>query len=163
MGMRRQLIIGSDHAGFECKETVKVLLGRLGIHITDIGTTNGDAVDYPDYGLCVAERVATGEFSSGILICGSGVGMSIVANKFPHVRAALCLDEYTAEMSRRHNDANILILAGRRTEAVTLEKIVTKWLSTEFEGGRHQRRLDKIRELEEKLGRGMETCQNSQK
>lgn len=89
--------------------------------------------------------------------------MSIVANKFPHVRAALCLDEYTAEMSRRHNDANILILAGRRTDAAAAEKIVTKWLSTEFEGGRHQRRLDKIRELEEKLGRGIRICQNSQK
>ncbi|MCU0581548.1 MAG: ribose 5-phosphate isomerase B [Syntrophales bacterium] len=161
--MRRQLIIGSDHAGFECKQDVKALLARMEIDVTDVGTDNGDAVDYPDYGLRVAERVASGDFTSGILICGSGVGMSIVANKFPHVRAALCLDEYTAEMSRRHNDANILILAGRRTDAATAEKIVTKWLSTEFEGGRHQRRLDKIRELEEKLGRETQICQNSQK
>ena len=155
--------IGSDHAGFECKEEVKALLARLNIEVTDVGTTNGDAVDYPDYGFRVAERVSSGEFSSGILLCGSGVGMSIVANKLPRIRAALCLDEYTAEMSRRHNDANILILAGRRTDAGTMERIVKKWLETDFEGGRHQKRLDKIRELEEKLGRETQKCQNSQK
>ncbi len=160
--MKRRLIIGSDHAGFERKEEVKAILARLNVDVTDVGTTNGDAVDYPDYGFRVAECVASGEFASGILLCGSGVGMSIVANKLPGVRAALCLDEYTAEMSRRHNDANILILAGRRTDAVAMERIVRVWLSTEFEGGRHQRRLNKIRELEERLGRGTNTCQNSQ-
>ena len=130
------------------------------IEVTDVGTNNAEAVDYPDYGCRVAERVSSGEFPAGILLCGSGVGMSIVANKFSRVRAVLCLDEDTAEMSRRHNDANILILAGRRTDAAKMEKIVQTWLSTEFEGGRHQRRLDKIREIEEKHWRGIEPCQS---
>ena len=158
--MWRQLIIGSDHAGFELKEGVKSLLEQLNIVVTDVGTNNADTVDYPDYGCRVAERVSSGEFAAGILLCGAGVGMTIVANKFPRVRAALCLDEYTAEMSRRHNDANVLILAGRRTDAAAMERIVKVWLSTEFEGGRHQRRLDKIREIEEKQGKGTGTCQS---
>jgi ribose 5-phosphate isomerase B len=155
-----QLIIGSDHAGFELKEGVKSLLERLNIEVTDVGTNNAETVDYPDYGCRVAERVSSGEFPAGILLCGAGVGMTIVANKFPRVRAALCLDEYTAEMSRRHNDANVLILAGRRTDASMMEKIVQRWLSTEFEGGRHQRRLDKIREIEEKQWRETKPCQS---
>jgi ribose 5-phosphate isomerase B len=158
--MWHQLIIGSDHAGFDLKEGVKSLLERLSIEVTDVGTNNTEAVDYPDYGCRVAERISSGEFPAGILLCGAGVGMTIVANKFPRVRAVLCLDEYTAEMSRRHNDANILILAGRRTDAAMMEKIVRRWLSTEFEGGRHQRRLDKIREIEEKQWRETKPCQS---
>jgi ribose 5-phosphate isomerase B len=158
--MWRQLIIGSDHAGFALKEGVKSLLYQMNFDVTDVGTNSADVVDYPDYGCRVAERVSSGEFPAGILLCGAGVGMTIVANKFSRVRAALCLDEYTAEMSRRHNDANVLILAGRRTDAAAMEKIVKMWLSTEFEGGRHQRRLDKIREIEEKQGKGTGTCQS---
>jgi RpiB/LacA/LacB family sugar-phosphate isomerase len=158
--MWNRLIIGSDHAGFERKEEVKSLLTRMKIDVTDVGTTSAEAVDYPDFGCQVAERVSSGEFPAGILLCGAGVGMTIVANKVPGIRAALCLDTYTAEMCRRHNDANVLILAGRRTDSATMEKIVKLWLSTEFEGGRHQRRLDKIREIEEKRGKGTEPCQN---
>jgi len=158
--MWNRLIIGSDHAGFGRKEEVKSLLTRMKIDVTDVGTTSAEAVDYPDFGCQVAERVSSGEFPAGILLCGAGVGMTIVANKFPGIRAALCLDTYTAEMCRRHNDANVLILAGRRTDSATMEKIVKLWLSTEFEGGRHQRRLDKIREIEEKRGKGTEPCQN---
>ena len=158
--MWHRLVIGSDHAGFELKEEVKSLLVRMKIEVTDVGTADAEAVDYPDFGCQVAERVSSGEFPAGILLCGAGVGMTIVANKFPGIRAALCLDTYTAEMSRRHNDANVLILAGRRTDSATMAQIVKIWLSTEFEGGRHQRRLDKIRAIEEKRWRGTEPCQS---
>ena len=111
-----QIIIGSDHAGFPLKEIVKQYVAEMGYAVTDAGTDSAASVDYPDFGAIVAQRVSAGEFDRGILVCGSGVGMSIVANKFPGVRAALCLDEETARMSRLHNDANILVLAGRRTE-----------------------------------------------
>jgi len=114
----------------------------------DVGTYSEDSVDYPDFAAMVARAISSGEFDRGILICGSGVGMSIVANKFPGVRAALCTDTDTARMSRMHNDANILVLAGRRTNIETAVAIVTVWLDTEFEGGRHQRRLDKIKNIE---------------
>ena len=117
----------------------------------DAGTHRDESVDYPDYGVLAAGRVSSGEFEKGILVCGSGVGMAIVANKFPGVRAALCLDEETARLSRQHNDSNILVLAGRKTEAAAAERIIKTWLETPFEGGRHQKRLDKIRELEQKL------------
>ena len=139
-----QIIIGSDHAGFPLKETVKRYVAELGYAVTDAGTDGTANVDYPDFGAAVARKVSAGEFDRGILVCGSGVGMSIVANKFPGVRAALCLDEETARMSRLHNDANILVLAGRRTEEDAAKSIARMWLNTEFEGGRHQKRLDKI-------------------
>jgi len=146
-----QIIIGSDHAGFPLKETVKRYVAELGYAVTDAGTDSPTNVDYPDFGAIVAQRVSAGEFDRGILVCGSGVGMSIVANKFPGVRAALCLDEETARMSRLHNDANILVLAGRRTEEEAAKSIARLWLNTEFEGGRHQRRLDKIADLGKRL------------
>ena len=142
-----QIIIGSDHAGFPLKETVKRYVAELGYAVTDAGTDGTANVDYPDFGAAVARKVSAGEFDRGILVCGSGVGMSIVANKFPGVRAALCLDEETARMSRLHNDANILVLAGRRTEEDAAKSIARMWLNTEFEGGRHQRRLDKIADI----------------
>ena len=123
----------------------------MGYAVTDAGTDSAASVDYPDFGAIVAQRVSAGEFDRGILVCGSGVGMSIVANKFPGVRAALSLDEETARMSRLHNDANILVLAGRRTEEERAKLIVRLWLNTEFEGGRHQTRLDKIAALGEQL------------
>jgi ribose 5-phosphate isomerase B len=146
-----EIIIGSDHAGFPVKETVKRYVAELGYTVTDAGTDSPANVDYPDVGAIVAQRVSTGEFDRGILICGSGVGMSIVANRFPGVRAALCLDEETARMSRLHNDANILVLAGRRTDEEAAKSITRLWLNTEFEGGRHQRRLDKIGDLGKQL------------
>ncbi|MGZ6291951.1 MAG: ribose 5-phosphate isomerase B [Syntrophales bacterium] len=146
-----QIIIGSDHAGFSLKEVVKQYLAEMGYSVTDAGTDSPANADYPDFGAIVAQRVSAGEFDRGILVCGSGVGMSIVANKFPGVRAALCLDEETARMGRLHNDANILVLAGRRTEEEAAKAIVRLWLNTEFEGGRHQRRLDKISDIGRRL------------
>ena len=146
-----RIIIGSDHAGFARKESVKGFLSSAGIRVFDAGTHRDESVDYPDYGVLAAGRVSSGEFAKGILVCGSGVGMAIVANKFPGIRAALCLDEETARLSRQHNDSNILVLAGRKTEAAAAERIIKTWLETPFEGGRHQKRLDKIRELEQKL------------
>jgi ribose 5-phosphate isomerase B len=146
-----KLAIGSDHAGFPLKEVVKEYLAEMGFAVTDVGTKSPANVDYPDFGAIVAQRVSAGEFDRGILVCGSGVGMSIVANKFPGVRAALCLDEETARMSRLHNDANILVLAGRRTKEEAAKSIVRSWLNTKFEGGRHQRRLDKIADIGRQL------------
>jgi ribose 5-phosphate isomerase B len=145
--MSEKIIIAADHAGFSLKEALKPYLTEMGLIVTDAGTDSDRAVDYPDPGGKAAEAVSTGLFPRGILICGSGVGMSIVANRFPGVRAALCLDEETARLSRMHNDANILVLAGRKTDPETALQIVRVWLTTPFEGGRHQRRLDKIREM----------------
>ena len=135
------------------KEVIKIFLSDMGYAVTDVGTDSTDCVDYPDFGIKVAERVSDGEFDRGILVCGSGVGMTIVANKFVHIRAALCLDEEAARLSRQHNDANILVLAGRRTDTESAQAITQLWLNTEFEGGRHQRRIDKIRELELRICR----------
>jgi ribose 5-phosphate isomerase B len=143
-----KIAIGSDHAGFLLKKQVKHLLDAMHIEMDDVGTESEESVDYPDYGIAVARKVSSGAVDRGILICGSGVGMSIVANKFPEVRAALCLDEDTARISRRHNDSNVLVLAGRKTDFREAESIVRIWLDTPFEGGRHQRRLDKIRAIE---------------
>jgi len=146
-----RIIIGSDHAGFALKETVKSYLSSAGYRVFDAGTHREESVDYPDYGVPAAERVSLGEFEKGILICGSGVGMTIVANKFPGIRAALCLDEETARLSRQHNDSNVLVLAGRKTDSAAAERIVKTWMETPFEGGRHQKRLDKIRQIEQRL------------
>lgn len=146
-----RIIIGSDHAGFLLKEAIKQYLADKGYAITDVGTDSTEPVDYPDFAAKVANRVSAGGFDRGILVCGSGAGMTIVANKFPHIRAALCLDVETARLSRLHNDTNILVLAGRRTETELAKSITQMWLNTEFEGGRHQRRIDKIREIESRL------------
>ena len=144
----KKIIIGSDHAGHALKEALKPRLTEMGFAVTDAGTDSDRAVDYPDPGGKAAGAVSAGLFPQGILICGSGVGMSIVANRFPGVRAALCLDEETARLSRMHNDANILVLSGRKTDSETALRIVRVWLTTPFEGGRHQRRLDKIDGME---------------
>ncbi|MBE9547164.1 MAG: ribose 5-phosphate isomerase B [Proteobacteria bacterium] len=146
-----KIIIGSDHAGFPLKENVKIFLEE-DMEVLDVDTHNGESVDYPDFGAKVAEKVSSGEFARGILVCGSGVGMTIVANKFPNVRAILCLDSETSLMSRKHNDTNVLVLAGRRTDIETAKTIVKTWLETEFEGGRHNRRLDKIKDIESDKG-----------
>lgn len=147
----KKITIAADHAGFALKETVKLHLAELGLEVTDLGTGNEDPVDYPDFGCRVAAGVSSGAYFRGILICGSGVGMTIVANKYPHVRAALCLDEGTAEMSRRHNDTNVLCLAGRKTDPETAAKIAEIWLKTPFDGERHNRRIEKIREIEKEI------------
>ncbi len=146
-----KIIIAADHAGFLLKEEVKSFLSHRGWIVVDGGTVDESPVDYADYAAAVAEGISSGQYERGILVCGSGAGMSIVANKFPGVRAALSLDEEMAALSRRHNDSNILVLAGRMTSSDTALKIVTTWLQTPFEGGRHQRRIDKIRAIEQKL------------
>ncbi|MEA2014548.1 MAG: ribose 5-phosphate isomerase B [Thermodesulfobacteriota bacterium] len=139
-------VIGSDHAGFRLKEALKKSFDGM----VDVGTYSEDSVDYPDFAGKVARMISSGGFERGILICGSGVGMSIVANKFPGVRAALCTDLETARLSRMHNDANVLVLAGRHTDMETATIIVNVWFDTEFEdGGRHRKRLDKIKSIEE--------------
>jgi RpiB/LacA/LacB family sugar-phosphate isomerase len=146
-----KIIIGSDHAGFALKEAIKPYLTDRNFDITDIGTFSTEPVDYPDFGNLAAERVSSCEFERGILICGSGVGMAIVANKHPRVRAVLCLDVETARLSRQHNNSNILVLAGRRTDVNTATAIIETWLDTKFEGERHQKRLDKISKTETTL------------
>ena len=143
-----KIIIGSDHAGFSLKENVREFLSEVGLEVLDVGTYSDESVDYPDFGAKVAEKVSSGEFTKGILVCGSGVGMTIVANKFSDVRAVLCLDSDTASMSRKHNDTNVHVLAGRRTDIETAKNIVRTLLETEFEGERHSRRLNKITDIE---------------
>ena len=139
-----KIALGSDHAGYELKEALKSYLSEKPIAISDMGTHSTDAVDYPDFGRAVALMVAAGEVDRGILLCGSGIGMSIVANRVPGVRAALCTNEGTARLSRLHNDANVLVLPGRSTDITEAQRILDVWLATDFEGGRHQRRLRKI-------------------
>ncbi|MFQ6091964.1 MAG: ribose 5-phosphate isomerase B [bacterium] len=139
-----KIAIACDHAGYLLKGSIKNLLELSGHRYVDFGTESEDSVDYPDYGFPAAEAVARGECDRGILICGSGIGMSILANRIPGIRAALCTSVRMAEFSRTHNDANILVLGGRITETELALDIVTVWLSTPFGGGRHRRRLDKI-------------------
>ncbi len=146
-----KIAIGSDHAGFELKAEIKSLLKEIGLECIDFGTDGTTSVDYPDFGRKVSEAVSRGEIDRGILICGTGIGMSIVANKFPNVRASLCNDLFTAKMSRLHNDANILVIGGRIVGKDLAKEIVRVWFSTEFEGGRHVKRLEKIRRIEEKM------------
>ena len=146
-----KIAIGSDHAGFGLKEDVLRLLKSLNVDIVDCGTNTAESVDYPDFGARVSELVSSGEVERGILICGTGLGMSMVANKYPHVRAALCNDLFSAKMSRMHNDANILVLGGRVIGKDLAAEIVKVWLTTPFEGERHLKRLQKIKKIEEKL------------
>ena len=145
------IVIASDHGGLELKEEIKELLKERGLSCQDLGTNNGDSVDYPDFGCAVASRVSSGSAEQGILVCGTGIGMSIVANKFPHVRAALATDVFMATMAKEHNNANILVLGGRVLQAPVARDMVSAWLETEFAGGRHQARLDKIAALESEL------------
>ena len=142
------VVIGSDHGGLELKAAVSEALRQRGLEVVDLGTDNGDSVDYPDFAEKVAAAVSRGEAACGILVCGTGIGMSIVANKFPGVRAALVTDEFMARMAKEHNNANILVLGGRVLEGMTAARLVSVWLDATFEGGRHQRRLDKIAQLE---------------
>ncbi len=146
------IAIGCDHGGVELKDFLVGYLRAQGAEVRDCGTQGPDSVDYPDYGREVSERVSTGAAERGVLICTSGIGMSIVANKFPGVRAALVLDLDAARTSREHNDANILVLSGAKTEKSLAQQIVATWLATPFAAGRHQRRVDKIARVEEDLG-----------
>ena len=140
-----KLAIGADHGGWELKqEVIKFLRTIKDVEVSDFGTTTKDSVDYPDYGKKVAEAVTNGTVDRGILICGTGIGMSIVANRYPKVRAALCHDHFTAQMSREHNDANVLVMGERVIGKGVALEIVKTWLETEFAGGRHQLRLNKI-------------------
>ena len=145
------IAIGCDHGGVKLKDFLVGYLRAQGAEVRDCGTQGPDSVDYPDYGRLVSEHVSNGVAERGVLICTSGIGMSIVANKFPGVRAALVLDLETARSSREHNDANILVLSGARTEISLAQKIIDAWLATPFAGGRHQRRLDKIAQVERDL------------
>ncbi len=145
----KNIIIGSDHAAYEKKEEVKKILTNLNIEVNDIGTSSSEhSVDYPDIAQKVAGEISIGTFSRGILLCGSGIGISIAANKFPSVRAALCYSKEAARLSRAHNDANILVLPGRLPLEDELEDILKTWLETDFEEGRHTRRIEKIKTIE---------------
>ena len=142
--------IASDHAGFDAKEKVKTLLEEMGHMPVDFGTHSDESVDYPDYAVQVAEKIDEGEHDKGILICGSGQGMCMTANKYRNVRAALVYDDNSAKMTRQHNNANILCLPGRQLSNENLKKIVQIWLDTDFDGGRHERRVNKIHDLTDK-------------
>ncbi|HEV8307365.1 MAG TPA: ribose 5-phosphate isomerase B [Methylomirabilota bacterium] len=144
------IALGADHAGWQLKEEIKAWLLDKNVEVLDFGTYSPDAVDYPDYAAQVAEAVAAGKADRGILVCGTGIGMSMTANKVPGARAAFCPDLFTARMSRAHNDANVLTLGGRLTGRELALEIVEMWLRTEFEGGRHSRRVGKIAELEQR-------------
>ena len=145
-----KIAIASDHAGFELKEKIAKYLSHRGIEYHDFGCGPGEKVDYVDFGEKAAQKVSSGEFERAILVCGTGLGMGMVANKCRGVRATPCSDEYTAEMSRKHNDSNCLTLGGRVISSGKALRIIEIWLDTDFEGGRHQRRIDKIFQLEKK-------------
>ncbi len=138
------IIIGSDHAAYPLKQIIKTWLIDNNFQVEDKGTDSIESVDYPDYGIKVASLISKGQFSRGILLCGTGLGMSMVANRFAHVRGALCNNLFSAKMSRQHNDANLLIMGGRVIGDILALEIIKTWLETPFEGGRHQQRLDKF-------------------
>jgi len=145
-----KIALGCDHGGFELKKDLQFYLEERGIEVVDFGTGDETPVDYPEIGRAVAEKISSGEIPRGILICGTGIGMSLVANRFPGVRATLCHDLYTARMSREHNDSNVLVLGGRLLGKGIAREILQVWLKAEFQGGNHRRRLDEIAALDEK-------------
>ena len=143
-----RIALASDHAGYTEKERLKPLLTELGVEFDDLGTVSEESVDYPDYAKKVADQVAQGRVEQGLLVCGSGTGMAITANKVPGVRAAVAWSEETARLARQHNDANVLAIGARTTPQVDIPKIVRAWFATDFEGGRHSARVEKINEVE---------------
>ncbi len=143
-----KIALGADHAGFELKNRIKQHLGEDGIEVQDEGTNSDDSVDYPDFARKVAEDVVEGRADLGVLVCGTGIGMAISANKVPGIRAANCDTVFQAQMSREHNDANVLALGARVLQPEAAIAIVETWIKTNFAGGRHQRRIDKIHEME---------------
>ena len=142
--MTLPLLLGADHGGYELKEKLKAVLDRLGVAYRDAGTHSAEAVDYPDYARLVARAVSRGEAERGLLVCGSGQGMAMAANRFRGVRAALPFDEETARLCREHNDANVLALGGRTLDHERAARILEVWLATPFAGGRHVARVEKI-------------------
>ena len=149
-----KIVLGADHRGYSAKERIKQLLQGQGHEIIDVGTDSPKAFDYPDAAYPAAKRVAVGDAELGILLCGSGIGMCIAANKVAGVRAALCHDELTTEMARRHNNANILCLPADLVGEALAKRIVDVWLRTPFEGGRHENRIKKIRDIEDRENGG---------
>jgi ribose 5-phosphate isomerase B len=147
-----KVALASDHAGFVEKEKLKPLLYDLGIEFEDLGPTSEESVDYPDYARKVAEQVAQGRVEQGLLVCGSGTGMAMAANKVLGIRAAVGWSEETAQLARQHNDANVLAIGSRTTPEADIPKIVRAWFGSDFEGGRHVARVEKIKLLEQKLG-----------
>lgn len=143
-----RIVIGADHAGYGMKEELKNVLRQEGIEFLDVGTMSEESVDYPDFAKAVAVKVASGEFDRGLLVCGTGIGVAIAANKVKGVRAANCSEPVSARFSRLHNDANVLTVGSRIIGPSMAEEILKVWLKTEFEGGRHARRVDKISEIE---------------
>lgn len=143
-----KIAIGADHAGFDGKELIKVVLDEIGVEYTDMGTNSPDSVDYPDYARKVAESVARGDFDHGILVCGSGTGMAISANKVKGIRAAVAWNAETASLARQHNNANVLAIGYRTSPEGTIPEIVKAWFAADFEGGRHANRVDKITGIE---------------
>ncbi len=143
-----KVAIGADHAGFDGKELIKTVLDEIGVEYTDMGTNSPDSVDYPDYARKVAESVARGEFDQGILVCGSGTGMAISANKVKGIRAAVAWNAETASLARQHNNANVLAIGYRTSPEGTIPAIVNAWFAADFEGGRHAGRVDKITGIE---------------
>jgi len=149
-----RIAIGCDHRGCDVKDKVVELLRKLGHEVVDEGTHDCASVDYPDIAAAVAEKVSDQQVERGVLICGTGIGMCIAANKFPGVRAAPCHDDLTAEMSRRHNDLNVLCLSADMLGGRLIDRMVEIWLATDFEGGRHARRVEKIGQLEKQSASG---------
>ncbi|MGQ9576941.1 MAG: ribose 5-phosphate isomerase B [Thermoguttaceae bacterium] len=149
-----RIAVGADHRGYAVRSRVLEFLRQRGHEVIDAGVTSADPVDYPDIAAAVARMVSAGEVERGILICGTGLGMSIAANKFPGVRAAPCHDDLTAEMSRRHNDLNVLCLSADLLGARLIDRMIEIWLNTPFEGGRHARRVAKITALEQQYLQG---------
>jgi len=143
-----RIALASDHAGYAEKERLKGVLEGLGVEFDDLGTVSEESVDYPDYARKVAEQVADGKVEQGVLVCGSGTGMAITANKVPGVRAAVAWSEETARLARQHNDANVLAIGARTTPPDDIPKIVRAWFGAEFQGGRHAARVEKISEVE---------------
>lgn len=148
-----KIAIGCDHGGIVLKESVVETLKNLGAEVEDLGTYSEESVDYPVYGLKVAEAVASGAFDAGVIMCGTGIGISISANKVPGIRAAVCTNTYMAKLTKNHNNANIISLGGRVISPEEAKDIVTAWYTAEYEGGRHQRRLDMIADIEKKYNK----------
>lgn len=147
--MREKILIASDHAGFELKEKLEKTLGDLGFDVEDLGTSSDASTDYADYAHPLAQQVSDGTVKRGVLMCGTGLGMSYTANRYPHVRAAVAWTPEIAKLAREHNDANVLVLPARFVDDGDAVKILKTWLDTPFEGGRHARRVEKIEKREE--------------
>ena len=146
-----KIAISSDHAGYKLKKIISTFLKELDYQVDDMGPQNSESVDYPDYGISLAQAVVERKVPRGVVICGTGIGMSIVVNRFPGIRGTLCSDLYTAKLCREHNDSNVLIMGGRVVGHDLAKEIVRTWLNTPFKGGRHQKRIDKIIQFDKSL------------